>query len=301
MDALVPSPAGHCGWEETLMLNKTILLSAFFFPTLGLMAQQTPAHSVAASVWTLPHDTAVLDKGPRTYRFTVVYNTTSTIGQIVRRQRLTADYTRGLPGGQVEWNNVTAEDGSGDKAPYAAPQKSVFMDGFAYRDDANTMAPEFFKAFPASAYLERNLVWDTQMFEMFGQKFFDKLQLNRPFHAASDQDVNLPAMGNFRNHDLVLEWVGRSERNGQECALIEYRAFFNPVQLATGGMKMDARSDYWGEIWVSLSTRQIEYATLYEEVTGQMKLPNQDAPMPLNVFRMGTFEPASMANEGGAR
>ncbi len=278
------------------MLNKTILLSTLFFPTLGLMAQQPTVQSGTASVWTLPHDTVVLDNGPRTYRFTVVYNTTSPTGQIVRRQRLTGDYTRGLASGQVEWNNVAEEDASGDKAPYAAPQKSAFMDGFRYRGDANTLAPDFFKSFPAPAYLERNLVWDTGMFELFGQKFFDKLQLNQPFHAASDQDVNLPALGNFRNHDLVLEWVGRSLRNGRECALIEYRAFFNPVQIATSGMSMDARSDYWGEIWVSLSTRQIEYATLYEEVNGQMKLPNQDAPQPLSVLRIATFEPVSAKN-----
>ncbi len=283
------------------MLNKTILLSTLFVPALGLMAQQPTVQSGAAAAWTLPHDTAVLDNGLRTYRFTVVYNTTGPTGQIVRRQRFTGDYTRGLKDAAVEWNNVTEEQASGDKDPYAAPQKSAFMEGFRYRGDADTLAPDFFKSFPASAIFERNLVWDTGMFETFGQKFLDKLKLNEPFHVASDQDIKLPDLGTFRNRDIVLEWVGRSERNGQECALIEYRAFFNPVQLSTGGMNMDARSDYWGEIWVSLSTRQIEYATLYEEVTGQMKLPNQDAPQPLSVLRIGSFEPVSAANEGGAR
>ena len=55
------------------MLNKTILLSAFFSLTLGFMAQQPPSQSGAAQSWTLPHLTAVHDSGPRTYRFTVDY------------------------------------------------------------------------------------------------------------------------------------------------------------------------------------------------------------------------------------
>jgi hypothetical protein len=42
--------------------------------------------------------------------------------------------------------------------------------GFRYRDDlGNTMKPEFFKGFPATAVFEPNLVWDTRMLEMFGQ------------------------------------------------------------------------------------------------------------------------------------
>jgi hypothetical protein len=103
----------------------------------------------------------------------------------------------------------------------------------------------------------------------------------------------MPDVGTFKNHDVVLEWVGRSQRNGQDCALITYKAFFNPLEIANGGMTMTARSDYWGEIWVSLATKQIEYGTLYEQVSGEMKLPGQDTTQIVNVFRIGTLEPVS--------
>ena len=108
--------------------------------------------------------------------------------------------------------------------------------------------------------------------------------------------VNMPGVGTFHSHDTVLEWVGRSERNGQECAVIDYRSFFNPLQIAAGGMTMQGRSDFWGEIWVSLATKQIEYATIYEEVSGEMKLPGQDTSQLLSVFRTGTLEPLSTKN-----
>ena len=58
-------------------------------------------------------------------------------------------------------------------------------------------------------------------------------------------------------------------------------------------MNIKGRSDYWGQIWVSLATKQIQYATLYENVAGEMKLAGQDTPQLLNVFRIGTFEPVN--------
>lgn len=259
---------------------------------------QNPAES-----WVLPHNMQVQDSGPRTYRFTVVYNTAGPTGAIVQRQKITGEYTRGLAKNEVEWHNVTTATAAGDSAAYSAPVKLTYMEGFGYRDDmAATFAPDFFKSFPPDAILERNLIWDTGMFESFGQNYFDQLQLNVPLHAGSDQDVKMPDVaGTFHNRDIVLEWVGRSRRNGQDCAVIEYRAFENPLDLGVGQMTLKGRSDYWGTIWVSLATKQIEYATLYEEVFGQMKLAGEDAPQPLSVFRIGTFEPiASAPNAGNA-
>ena len=240
----------------------------------------------------LPQGTTVKDSGPRIYRFTVDYNTANTKGELVYRQRVTGEYTRGLPGGEVMWKNVTMANAVGATAPFDAPEKSNFMEGFRYHNDmASTMTPDFFKGFPPTAVMQRNLVWDTGMIEMFGQTHFDQLKLNEPYQILSDQDVKIPDVGTFHNHNVVLEWIGHSQRNGQECALIKYQAFFNPVQIATGGMTLTGRSDYWGEIWVSLETRQIEYSTINESVVGEMILPGQDTPQVLNIFRTGALEP----------
>ncbi len=253
-----------------------------------------PGQSKPEQPWNLPQGTTVKDSGPRTYRFSVDYNTANTKGELVYRQRVTGEYTRGLPKGEVMWKNVTLANAVGATASFDAPQKSEFMEGFRYRNDmASTMTPDFFKGFPPTAVMQRNLVWDTGMIEMFGQNHFDQLKLNEPYQILSNQDVNIPDVGTFRNHNVVLEWIGRSQRNGQECALIQYQAFFNPVQIATGGMTLTGRSDYWGEIWVSLETRQIEYSTLNESVVGEMKLPGQDTVQVLNIFRSGTFEPVN--------
>jgi hypothetical protein len=268
-----------------------------FWALFGLLGQSLPAQSASLSLqtWTLPQGTTVKDNGPRTYLFTVDYNTANAKGEIWMRQRLTGEYTRGLPGGEVMWKNVTQADAvGGATAPFAAAQKRDFMEGFRYQNDLpSTMKPDFFKAFPPTAVMERNLIWDTGMIEVFGQKFFDHLKLNAPYHIVSNQDVNMPDVGTFHNRDVVLEWIGRSQRNGQDCALIRYEAFFNPLDIATGGMTLKGRSDYWGQIWVSLATRQIEYGTINESVVGEMKLPGQDTTQIINIFRSGTLEPIS--------
>lgn len=229
----------------------------------------------------LPADLQVKDDSPRTYRFTCDYVHLDTKGNPAgMTQRVAGDYTRGLPDGKVRWNRVTVSG-----------QKREFMEGFTYRlaDAVNTLKPEFFQSFPAMAFQERNLVWDTEMFEGFAESYFEKLRLNVPYHIEPSV-VPLAGTGQFENKDIQLTWIGISKRNGQRCALIDYAAFFNKLSVKSPAMELVGRSHYWGQIWVSLATKQIEYATLYEDVLGELKLGTQPAPQIMNVFRIGTFE-----------
>ena len=248
-----------------------------------------------AGTWSLPRGTAVKDAGPRTYRFAVDYTAADIRGQVTHRQRVEATYTRGLPGGEVVWSDVSVAEADGATAPLGAPRKPAFMQGLRYRKGPATMTdmmkPGFFGDAPPAAVVERNLVWDLEALEMFGQTQFDHLKLNEPYRLLSSQTVDMPGIGTFENRDVRLTWTGRSHRNGQDCAVIDYRAYFNPLSVANGGMTLEGRSHYWGQIWVALATRQIEYATLYEDVLGEMKLQGQDTPQLVDVFRSAVLEP----------
>jgi hypothetical protein len=277
-----------------LAVARLVLLALYVLLAQLLLGPSLVAQSLSGQTWNLPQGVAVKDNGPRTYRFTVDYNTANSRGEILHRHRLMGEYTRGLAGGEVAWKNVTQADADGATGPFGAAQKVDFMEGFRYHNDmGDTFKPDFFKGFPPTAVFERNLIWDTGMMEYFGQDFFDHLKLNEPYHSSLNQDMKMPGVGTFRNHDVALTWIGRSLRNGQECAVIRYQAFFNPLEVVNGGMTLKARSDYWGEIWVSLATKQVEHGTLYENVLGEMKLAGQDTTQLVNVFRIGTFEPVS--------
>src|SRR5882724_704705 len=224
----------HAGGITAMLINTKLT-----FATAVLAASM--------SGQSLPQGLTVKDNGPRTYRFTVEYSTANRTGEIVHRQRLTGEYTRGLGEGDVMWKNVAQAEADGASAAYGAEKKRDFMEGFRYRNDLGaTLQPDFFKAFPPAAVFERNLVWDTGMMEYFGQDFFGNLKLNEPLHTGANESMKMPNVGVFQNRDIVLEWVGRSRRDGQDCAVIQYQAFFNPLEIVNGGMTLKGRSDYWG-------------------------------------------------------
>jgi hypothetical protein len=68
----------------------TLFVGAIFI-ALGSSA---PAQTTSRKSWSLPQGTSVKDNGPRTYRFTVDYNAGNNKSEIIKRQRLTGEYTR---------------------------------------------------------------------------------------------------------------------------------------------------------------------------------------------------------------
>lgn len=274
------------------MSSRTLSMVGIVISLVGLgVAGPLGAQPSPETVWTLPHGKAEQDLGRRTYRFAVDYHSANARGEILQHDRLIGDYSRGLPDSQVMWKNVTHAVAPGD-AVIGEGERVEFMEGLRYRNRLDTtLAPDFFKGFPPTAVMERNLVWDTGMLELFGQRYFDQLDLNRPFRPALNGDVDMPGVGHFTNREIELQWIGQSRRNGQACAIILYQAFFNRLNIDVGDMHMKGRSDYWGEIWVSMATHQIEYGTLHETVVAEMQLPGQATPQLVNVLRIGSFEP----------
>ena len=230
---------------------------------------------------------------PRTWHFTCDYYNLDVKGHLSGRQRYSASYTRGLPGDAVRWSDVTVANASGWSGDFGPAEKQAFMEGFSYphADAVNMTKPGFFRGFPPMAMQQRNLVWDTHMFEGFVENL-DHLKPNIPYHVPGASEMALAGAGTFRQRDLQLTLTGNSQRNGKDCAVIDYRALFNTIEMKTPALALVGRSDYWGQIWVSPVTRQIEYATLYEEVLGELTLPGQDKPMTVSVVRIGAFEPA---------
>ncbi len=77
--------------------------------------------------------------------------------------------------------------------------------------------------------------------------------------------------------------------NNELCALIEYRTLDNPLRVENEQLKIKGRSHYWGTIWVSMMDKQIEHATLYEDVIMDLQFAKQASQM-MNSTRIITFE-----------
>jgi hypothetical protein len=225
----------------------------------------------------------------RHYRFTMEYFTFDAKGHFVQKQRIVGDYTAAEPGDDVRWTHVRLANGDSLAGAYARDEPQTYMEGFSYSPARERVfAPEFFKSFPPTATQARNLVWDTFMFDTFVLDV-NKVKAGSPYHVPV-WEVPLAGTGTFTHRDIQLKWIGIVERNKQECALVRYEAFFNTVEHELPGMKLVGRSDYWGDMWIGLANGDLEYATLEEEVAGELQGASMPAPRVVNVVRRGTFE-----------
>jgi hypothetical protein len=279
-------------------MKAAILFSLLLSAAFG----QQPEGGTERYLSTLPADLRLQEKTPQTYRFTCDYLNVTPTGDLIRKQRVTAGYTRALPGGRVRWTNVTVAEAREFNDAFPPGEKQPYMEGFSYplAERENMLKPDFFVGFPASptALLARNLVWDTHMLERFGQDYLGQLKLNETYRPqAKPEEAPLAGAGTFQNRQIELVWLGLSKLNGEPCALIQYRAFLNQLKISTGGFAAKGKSSYWGDIWVSLEDKQIERATLYEDVL--LELPGQPAPPMVNVFRRGTLIKVLTATSGG--
>jgi hypothetical protein len=269
------------------------LLVAIVVVSTCLTGQAFSQQEVDRLLSRLPSQLKLKEDGPQKYRLTFDYLYMDTLGNLTHKERVMGDYTRGLPGGKLIWNNVSIARGKGFDDSYTAGEPQKYMEGFTYTTTTreNMLKKEFFPGFPATEIKTKNLVWDMHMIEQFSWDHFDKLELNQRFAIHSQpEDVPLAGAGTFQNRKILLTWIGVSKKNTEVCALIQYHAFANKFTTTMGNMEFQGRSHYWGEIWVSLVDKQIEHATLFEDVLVEFAMPGQKTKQIIPVLRQGTFE-----------
>ena len=224
------------------------------------------------------------------YVVTTDHFNTDIFGNFFNKMRVKGEYTRGLENGKVKWNNcsVAMSMSRDDEFQQGAPLK--YMEDFSYSVSEDMLKPENFTTFTENSAFAKNLVWDMMGIEGIGWVYFEKLTLNEPYKGGFfNGKMNLAGQGSFENKDMQITWTGISQRNGEQCAVIEYRTMNNPLEYSGEGMNMKGRSHYWGTIWVSLEDKQIEHAVLFEDVVMEMNLPGQTSKQIMDAVREISF------------
>jgi len=215
---------------------------------------------------------------------------TDIFGNFFNKFRIKGEYTRGLPGDLVKWNNVTVAMSMTRNAEFGAGDPIGYMENFSYKVSEDMMKAEKFSTFTEHSAFTKNLVWDMMGIEGLAWVNFNDLELNKPFKATFfNGKMDLAGMGSFENKDMVITWTGITERNGEYCAVIEFRTMNNPLEYTGDGMSMKGRSHYWGTIWVSVEDKQVEHAVLFEDVVMEMNLPGQTNKQIMNATREISF------------
>lgn len=172
----------------------------------------------------------------------------------------------------VQWKDVYLSHSRSLDTEFSNSKKVDYMENFKYKQGAEIIPIDFFiKNLPEADPLAMNLIWDVLSFDVFAYEYWDSLKLNAEFRAVTANLEMGIAYGTFENRDTRITWIGITKINNGICAILKYSVMNNPLHLEYGNMLMEGRSHYWGEIYVSLSDKQIEYVNLTEDVLMEVK------------------------------
>jgi len=164
-----------------------------------------------------------------------------------------------------------------EESPFSEIEKQDFMENFSYIQDEKILLPELFKKIPQADIRIKNLIWDVAGLYWFAYWNWDKLELNKPYKdsSISNQEMDLAGQGSFENRNVEITWIGVTKLNNETCAVLKYSTMNNPLTVKLENMNMTGRSHYWGEIFVSLEDKEIELATMLEDVITDISFKSQ--------------------------
>ena len=200
------------------------------------------------------------------YRMTAIYTNRDFYGNFTGKIKVTGDYTWGLENGSVSWDNVYISNSNDFTGEFPKGEKQDYMENFRYIPSSEMLSEDAFKEFPSGAMsvFAKNLVWDMGAVEGFAWDYSDSLQLNSKYIISNiSGEFEMADIGTYDHVNIQLCWTGISYLNNELCAVIEYRAIDNKLELTLEQMKSQGTEQYWGTTWISLNTRQIEYAEMY--------------------------------------
>jgi hypothetical protein len=239
----------------------------------------------------LPHNLKTESKEPLQYRLTIDWSTKDIDGKPNNHYVAIGTLTQGLENDSTGLSDVTLTE-IRDSTRNKLELKE--LDGLKYKiDKDNFTRLDFYKDFPqAQIELIRWFVQDQIAFKVYGIMFLDSLKLNTPFYPDffKNHNTKIDNYVNVNTKSLNITWTGISKMHNKLCAIIHYQAMYNPIDSDNDAMKLNGRTCFWGDIWVTLDDRQIEFATMNEDLIFKLLLKANNYEQRLNLQRELKFE-----------
>jgi hypothetical protein len=227
------------------------------------------------------------------------YHATSTLynrdmeGGIVSSMQITGKFTRYVKDKEVfcRWNDVkllSTRDISGD-FPNGKPLN--YMEGFTYALSDAILNKAFYEDFPEEDRIfMKSLIWDAPWIEV-AYVAMDNIRYNNTYFSEDleAKEVKVQNFALLKTKNLKLIWTGVAKKNGEECALIEFKSLSNPVKTETSILAVKGRSCCWGSFWVSLDDHEVEHLVTNEDVIMEMSLSGNPLGQVLNMQREVVF------------
>jgi len=230
----------------------------------------------------------------RKYRMTTIHINRDLLGNFTNKTRITGEYTRGFSDGHMTWNNAVISHSDSYDGEFPAGIRQEYMENFSYGPTDDMLSAGAFKSFPATPdnVLARNLVWDMITFETYAWMFWDSLELNVPYVVRQiNGEFNMAEIGTYNHNVITICWKGITTIEGELCAVIDFNAIDNLLNLSMEMFKSKGTEQYWGTTWVSLKTRNIEKALMYGGVMQEIEISGMPQKMLINTVRELWLEP----------
>jgi hypothetical protein len=211
----------------------------------------------------------------RKYRMTAVYTNRDLYGKFMSKTQVVGDYSRGFEDGHMLWNNVFIANSNSFSDPFPAGFKQEYMENFKYYPTDNMLDADAFKEFPSSPenVFARNLIWDMITFETYTWNFNDSLKLNEPFEVVQiNGEFDMAEIGKYDHNKIILCWKGISVIDNELCAVIDFNAIDNIIELTMDMINSKGTEQYWGTVWMSMKTKNIEKAFMYSGTMQEMEI-----------------------------
>jgi hypothetical protein len=227
----------------------------------------------------LPRQLKLDEKTPQKYLMITDAFDYDLSGNFIKKTRYTGEYTRGLENGNSRWNNVRISIVNMLDGAFSPGEKQEAMENFMYKSEPSKeiFSNSFFSKIPEPNIQYRNMVWDMLGFEIYAWVYFDSLKLNQEYSPKINDNVAvMQGVGTYEVKKLKLKWTGITSQNNKTCAIIQYNTLNNPFNCDYLQVIVKGCSSVWGNVYISLTDKQIEYAELFEDILMDIKIKGQE-------------------------
>ncbi len=223
-----------------------------------------------------PKDIKTRNSEIQEYNVTLKWQNLDAItGTKINSNAVKATYIVGLGEGNVGWKNVSlAQIKSLMQEEFQGVSLPAF-DDFNYKSmDTAFLSHQFYKDIPAEQQdLAKWLVCDAAQMQGLARYVFDSLEYKKNFipKLFDDYEIKFENWVSFLSKSQRLVWSGINKHNNELCAIVKFESFYNPVKINNDKMQVKGRSLYYGEMWISLEDKQVEYAIMVEDVVMKLK------------------------------
>lgn len=275
---------------------KTMRTLLFFFTTLFCLVNSLGKKNATTTYFQVkPIEIELKSDQIQEYEVALKWQNRKALhGDVLNTNIATGIYTIMPDGPTANWNSVCLSNLNDFRGEKQNIKDLTDLEDFSYTTNSTDfLSEDFFTTInKENRDLAKWLVCDAMQMHGLATYVFDNMSFQEPFYPKllEDYDIQFENWVLFKSTYQKLVWSGITQHNNEICAIVKFESFYNPVVMDTPEMTFKGRSLYYGEMWISLEDKQVEYSIMIEDVVFRLKSAKMPQPQLLNLQREVVFD-----------